>query len=138
MRKKTGHCTLCDEPVYEVRTTWPEGHPYAGEPRELGAAHEGTMKLGFALTGGSTVELTFCEPCSHEASGNLVKIWQRCLATQAYEIRNITKIGTKPRTKTEMFQLVSSNMKLAQQVPLGVLYQRKWVEIRSAMKTEIR
>lgn len=130
MRKIAGQCTLCDDPCFAVETTHPEGHPYAGQPNRLGAVTPDAMRLTFALTDGSSVDLTFCEGCSEKANDNLPEIWQRCLAAQAYEIDNIENITKAKRTATELYQVRALNMKLAHIIPLGVLYSRRWTEIR--------
>lgn len=131
-RKITGCCTLCDKEVFEVITRWPRDenrqiqHPYVGEPRRLGVAHEDAWRLQFLLSGGSTMDLTFCGRCADEVESNMPEIWRRCLGALGYEIEHDLAIGVAPSSATHRFNRMAFHVKLASEVPLGVLSRWKW------------
>ena len=127
-RKKNGCCTLCDAEVCDSVTRWPGGHPYAGDIRAVGEWHDDAMKLTFILSGGSTIDLTFCEACGKSAESQLPAIWQKSLAANASDIDNDIAIGIAPSTATYRFNRQAFHVRLANEIPLGVMSRRYWKE----------
>ena len=134
-RKIAGCCTLCDKELVDVLSRWVEGHPYAGEPRDIGKWHDGAMRLDFVLSGGSTTTLTFCEDCAGEAESRLPEIWRKCLAGLAFEVEHYVAIGHPPMEDVHRRNVDASNMKLAGEIPLGVTSRQKWRDQVDARST---
>ncbi|MCP4900110.1 MAG: hypothetical protein GY906_24330 [bacterium] len=94
--KRLGCCTLCDEPVFEVIAAHTEG-PYDGHPRELGPAMEKRTMLSFNLKSGRRIVLTFCSECADGLGRDKFdEIWQKCIASNQYEI-DATAIKLTPK-----------------------------------------
>lgn len=120
--KRLGHCTLCDQQVFNIIATFPTGHPLAGRPRRLGKPMDNAVRLHLLLTGGTTVPVTLCDTCEPD----LKKIWRRCLEAMADQQCNRLKYGGAPLTPRQQEQQTGELLALARQAPLGVLYQEKW------------
>jgi len=55
---KQGCCVQCEEPIYEVIETFPDG-----EPKRIGSPFENAREATLVLMSGSHVNVTFCEAC---------------------------------------------------------------------------
>ena len=95
-RKKTGCCTLCNQEIYEVSRRWPQGHPYAGEIRQLGRPKMAVIRQYFVQTNGKIAVISFCEDCAKDADDGVVEIWAKALAAFGYERRHRVAIGMQP------------------------------------------
>lgn len=62
--KIPGCCSLCDTPVFEVMARWDEGEKRAGEPKQLGAPNEDSVRVSFLLMNGRTTDMTLCGECA--------------------------------------------------------------------------
>lgn len=80
--KRPGYCTLCEKPVFEFRKERPV--------RPLKEA----WRVEMLLSDDSTADMTFCEFCLDNISGNLEKIWEICLA--AYDHDEEKRNGDSP------------------------------------------
>ncbi len=130
MHKTVGSCTVCDEPVFEILTVYPNDHPLAGEPRSVGRPLDNALRATLVLTDGSTIDLTHCEDCELD----LPHIWQKCLATFTYEDRTRVERGAQPMTEVQRQNHRDQLVRLAAEIPLGLLYTRKWIEIGDISK----
>ena len=74
-----GCCVLCDEPMYEVVTTWPSMHLRGSEPRQLGAPVDVAERVTFQMVDGSTADMTFCGDCADQAKDRLPEIWAKAM-----------------------------------------------------------
>ena len=95
-RKKAGCCTLCNQEMYEVSRRWPQGHPYAGEGRQLGRPKMPVIRQHFVQTNGKIAVISFCESCARDADEGIVHVWARALAAFKYERRHRVAIGMAP------------------------------------------
>lgn len=95
-RKKIGCCTLCDQEIYEVSRRWPQGHPYAGEIRQVGRPKMPVIRQTFVQTNGKIAVISFCRACAAQANEKVVEIWGKALAAFAYERRHRVAIGMQP------------------------------------------
>ena len=76
-----GCCSLCDEPVFEVTAVWESGTPRAGEPKSLGAANDGAIRVSFLLLAGGYTDMTFCGECAASLSQeHYTLLWRKNLA----------------------------------------------------------
>jgi hypothetical protein len=124
--KRPAHCTLCDEPVFEIIAYFPDGHPRAGQPRRIGKPMDKAVRLHLLLTGGTTAAVTLCDACEPD----LAEIWRRCLEAQADQQLNRVRYGVAPLTPRQQEQQTAELLALTRQVPLGVLYQEKLSDAR--------
>ena len=62
--KAAGKCIACAEPVREIISEFPEGHPLAGLPNRLGARLETMSEVRVLLSNGSYMDLWFCTTCA--------------------------------------------------------------------------
>lgn len=74
-----GHCSLCDEPCFEVLAVWDEG-VRKGEPKRLGAPNPGTTKVAFLLLSGGYTDMTFCGSCAESLNvEHYALLWRKNL-----------------------------------------------------------
>ena len=124
--KRNGCCTLCDEPVFEIKDRFPEGDVRAGQPRAIGKALEGARRIGLVLTDGSTVTLSFCSACAPGIHDRLGEIWRKCLDTMAFNHENLAAIKGRPLTRQEAATSEEGLLALTTIVPLGVVENLPW------------
>ncbi len=110
MRKRPGHCTLCGEPVFEIRSA------LGGAPGErvllVDQPLDNAIRATFQLHGGSIMDLTFCTSCIESIPTRLNEIWDNVLESGAAE-------GVMTIAQANDFLL-------------GLLYTRTWKEVLSS------
>jgi hypothetical protein len=78
--KIAGCCSLCDEPVYEVKQRWDAGEKRAGEPKVLGPANPDATRIEFLLFNGRRTSMTFCGQCAESLTfEQYTPLWQKNL-----------------------------------------------------------
>ena len=79
--KIAGCCSLCDQPAFEVKAVWAIGEKRAGEPKQLGAANQGSARITFLLLDGKRTDMTFCGGCAETLSPeHYPTLWRKNLA----------------------------------------------------------
>lgn len=74
--KIAGCCTTCDEPCFDVVSTWGENERYPGEPKRLGHVIGDATLISFMLLDGSKCDMTFCAGCSESlTAAQYTEIW---------------------------------------------------------------
>lgn len=94
LHKKSGCCTLCDEPCFEVVSRWEATERYPGEPKRLGQVIGDATRISYMLLDGTKCDLTFCENCAGTVSGSdYVEIWRKVCRSwkREMELTNQTK-----------------------------------------------
>ena len=119
-RKIAGCCALCDKPLFEIIRKYTEG-PRTGEPADFGKPNPDARRVTFLLLDGTTTDMTFCESCDTP----LAQVWCRNMAAFAFEFEN----RSNPLTEKQYEQQRKDLVKLADNIPLGVLSTRKWSDI---------
>lgn len=123
-RKIAGCCTLCDKPQFEILRKYTEG-PRAGEPADFGKPAPEAHRITFLLADGSTTDMTFCESCAGDISFS--EVWRRNMAAFAFEHREA--LGLRSLNEEQRDQQKEDLLKLADNIPLAVLANRRWSEI---------
>lgn len=128
-RKIAGCCSLCDKPQFEVLRKYTEG-PRAGEPADFGKPDPDTRRITFLLADGSTTDMTFCESCAVDIPFS--EVWRRNMAAFVFEFENRENHGLRPLTEKQHDQQRKDLVKLADNIPLAVVANRRWSEIWSS------
>ena len=85
--KRSGCCTCCDDPVYEVREMYVEG-PLAEHPRRIGPMLEHGTQVTMLLTDGSTADVTMCLTCAQALRPAMYPaLWRACVERAALSLR---------------------------------------------------
>ena len=80
MIKTIGCCTKCDKEVFDVVERFPPDHENAGKPRRVGQPLPEARRINFSLSGGPSIDLTFCDECSlNMTPDDYGPIWQKVL-----------------------------------------------------------
>lgn len=83
--KIIGCCTVCDKQCFEVTAMYREGERFPGEPKQLGAPLEGSVRINFMLIDGTKTSLTFCADCAN-APMEYSEIWQKNMRSWIREL----------------------------------------------------
>lgn len=83
MIKRPGHCTLCDEPVFEIRSAL--GGAEGERVQIIDAPLDNAIRATFQLCNGSIMDLTFCDQCILTVDTKLDEIWDNVLESGAAE-----------------------------------------------------
>lgn len=78
--KIAGACTSCGTMCFDVLAVHDSHEQYPGEPKQIGAPHEGAKRVFFRLFDGSVMQLTFCNECNPEYS-QYADIWHKVMRT---------------------------------------------------------
>ena len=119
MRNRVGCCVLTDEELFHVKTRFID-EERKGDPRQLGAPHDGAWRVTLALVNGTICTVTVCEEALPEVEGRLREIWRNCLEAFAFDrqFRNLTPAQAEQQDK-ELAELEYS-------YPIGVLDKTRW------------
>lgn len=129
--KLEGCCTACNKPVFEVKARFASG-PLSRAPSVVGKPEDNARRVTFLLSDGSTVALSFCEPCIEAALGDLVGLWRKCVATNAWHFINEAALhGDKAprRTPEQSVTVMAGIYALADKFILGPIEVEDWKEI---------
>lgn len=85
--KIAGCCTVCDEPCFEVVSTWAEHERYPGEPKRLGPVIGDATLISFMMLDGTKADMTFCAGCAESLSPTqYTEIWRKVIRSWKREI----------------------------------------------------
>ena len=120
MPKVAGSCTLCGMMTFDVLRQTADGTPTRlGKPRDI------ARRLHFVLADGSTMSLTFCDPCARNMTPVHYPIfWQNVLEAFRQEIE---LLEARDPERHEARVLAAS--RLAANVPLGVIATERWADL---------
>ena len=120
MPKVAGSCTLCGKMTFDVLRQNADGTPI-----RLGKPHDTARRLHFVLADGSTMSLTFCEPCARDlAPIHYPIIWQNVLEAFRREVELL-----EARDPERHEARVRAASRLAANVPLGVIATERWADL---------
>lgn len=95
--KISGHCTLCDEPCFDIVQVQEAHERRPGEPKRIGPPLEGSMRITFLLFDGTRTDLTFCADCSAGlAPDSYIEIWRKNLRSWMRELSEKPEAERKP------------------------------------------
>jgi hypothetical protein len=120
-----GCCIVTGEPVFQVITVYPEGHPLAGRPLKIGAPLENALRATLVLLNG-VATVTVAREMLDALSQELPNIWRRVLRTSLYEEENRLMLGGAPRSPEEARKHQEGLEKLLANIPIGVLCAVPW------------
>lgn len=130
--KKVGCCTLCDKPVFEILTRFPQNHMLAREPRKVGAPLDNAMNYTFVLLGGETIDVAFCDKCEI-TEADYPRIWEKILNTFRRETSPLyLKALNVSTTEKAMAEKEAFLLKLVHNPPILLLIKAKWSKVRYA------
>ena len=85
--KISGCCTLCDAPCFEVMQVYEAHERNPGEPKRLGPAMDGAMRVSFMLLDGTKADMTFCGECAANLSAeHYIEIWRKVMRSWRREM----------------------------------------------------
>lgn len=120
MPKCAGSCTLCGKMTFDVLRQRPDG-----TPARLGRPRAEARRLHFVLADGSTMALTFCEPCARDLTPiHYPIIWQKVLEAFRLEIEQL-----EARDPERHAARVAAASRLAANVPLGTIATERWADL---------
>jgi len=119
---RIGRCTLCEKQIYDIKTVYPVGHPYAGEGRSIGKAMPDARVVTMILMDGAQCKITMCCGCLEE-SFSWAWVWRKLLRTWQLEgTDRYRALNNSPALSQE--QKVSQSawlQKMVFNVPVGTL-----------------
>lgn len=124
--KRIGHCTLCDEPAFEVLRV------VDGIPTEIGRPLAGARRVTLVLVDGSRTDLTFCKKCEVSASV-LPLIHER--SREAWAAQSQRSDVHIPMNERQRWMHGKFNLDQVNNVPLGILFEETWAEAMEREKS---
>jgi hypothetical protein len=121
-RKKTGLCTVCDDPVFLITAKYTEG-PRKGEAAQVGRSLPGVRRVFILRMSGSHSFWTVCPVCEISIL-DMPRLHRKELAAMVME-RNLAKDTMKQaEARARMLKLLQWD------APLGVLGEKPWSEVQ--------
>ncbi len=133
-KKLLGHCPICNTLIADIKSQYPQGHPYAGEPRQLERFHDGTLRATLVLTNGSLMDITICAACEPVLTDKFVFLWKRVVEGWKLEISDKHRqlLGSKPYSIDQRTQVDKWFVDACKEPPVGVLCIKPWKDIVNA------
>ncbi len=126
MPKLAGHCSCCDEDLFEVLAFAASG-PYQSEATEFGPMTKPAYRAEVVCISGRHMGFTLCENCKDEP--DLKLMYEKMLLAHHRERKNWEHNGAKPFDERQMKIQTKESCKLVNDIPIGVLYMLDWKEI---------
>ena len=123
-QNRTGRCTLCEEPIYNITKTYPLDHELAGDAIAVGKPLDTLRYVTLVLVNGNTCRITMCDKCVevHEELW-ICEVWERLLNSWKREMSDHWRelVGAKANTP-EQKEIQKKNLQyLVHNVPIGVI-----------------
>lgn len=124
--KVPGMCAVCGKAAFEVLKTWPDGHPFAGEPRELGRPIKQAKRVTLTLMDGSNTAVTVHEACLPSVVESLPKIWHDINLRYTAERKAHLALNQKDFNEAQHRKADEVQLHFIHNRPLGVLAIEDW------------
>ena len=98
--KRPGHCTLCEDPVFEIL------QERDGEPIKVGQPLENAWRVSFRLSDGTIGDITFCAGCLDAIPNSLDEIWAKCL--ERFDFEETRRVGEQPKGVAEFLEHIKT------------------------------
>lgn len=123
---RTGRCTQCAEPIYDIKTQYDVGHPYEGEARTVEAPLPSCRIVTMILMNGHQCKITMCESCL-SLPYSLADIWRKVVRTNIFQSTDeYRQIHNSPVLTKEQKEIQNKqHEKLVFNVPVGIITIRK-------------
>jgi len=123
---RVGRCTSCDEPIRDIKTLYAQGHPYAGEAREVGEALDKLRIVTLILMDGHQCDITMCESCASKEL-DLPALWRKVVRTNIFQSTDeYRRLNLSPLLTPEQKEIQTKHLELMIfNVPVGALTTRK-------------
>lgn len=133
-KKLVGCCSVCDKAVFDIIEIYPAHHPYAGEPRRLGAPQEDALQLQVLLSDGQHIGVTVCSECMLSGKVSYNDLWERILFSWGFEVsdENCKALNKPVYTEKQKVQLQNWLTSISKEMILGVMCSRPWRKIENA------
>ena len=125
--KTPGNCSVSGEPCFDVLETWADGHPLAGTPKRLGKAHDTAMCVTLVLTDGTTAYITVHRDYLADLHLHLPAVWRACKERTLFDRKHHLAFGSPDFSPEQAAQMDEYNLKMNDNVPLGVLCVERWL-----------
>ena len=129
--KIPGHCAVTGEPCVHVIETWPELHPFAGQPRRLGAVLDHAVRVTLAMVDGSTMALMVSDEglrLLQEDTRSLLLAWNNVKDRMRAERKAHRDLGHHSFSPEQNAHADATQMAYNDNVPLGMLCFERWVD----------
>ena len=129
--KEPGLCTDCDEPIFEIIARYPDDSPLAGRVRQVGEPMPEAVRVTVILSGGSQMDLSFCEGCCDIKPEDFPKIWRKIMTSWSAEQNEAFRIalGCKPLTPNQLEWTAQWFNSIVDQIPIGVIHKVYWTDL---------
>lgn len=126
--KIPGHCSISGEPCFDVVSTFPEDHPFAGQPKRLGQPHPDALRVTLIMASGTNMQITVKECELTELHTHLPEMWRNIKARLRAE-RKAHKALKQPDFSDDQHQFMDEeNIRFNDNIPLGVLCWERWTD----------
>jgi len=126
--KIPGHCSVTGEPVFDIISTWPAGHPFEGEPSKIGAAHVDAMRVTLVATNGTLMTLTVKESALPALTDELPRVWREVKARFRAERKAHRAFGQTDFNPEQHAHADAVNLEVNNNPPIGVLCVERWTD----------
>lgn len=127
--KVVGHCSISGEPCFEVHSTWPDNHPFAGEPRRIGSPHKDALRLTLVLVDGSLMNVTIKAQELADFYSNLTGLWHSIKERMRRERKAHVALRQGDFDEDQHRFMDEDNLRFNDNVPLGILCWQRWTDI---------
>lgn len=131
--KRIGYCPITDVQVWEIKKQFPNDHPLAGEPMELGAPFPHALRVTLVLTSGENTSVTMSsEGLDQLLSGKAhwPELHKAMLRGFIHEMETAVIRSGKVTPPQQAQRVRQTLVRLAQSPPIGVLEAKPWTEIQ--------
>lgn len=129
--KIPGHCTVTGEPCFDIRETWPSGHPMEGQPRSIGNPHDNALRVTLVTVSGATMVMTMTMDGVARLGSSpslLPALWAEQKDRMRLERTSHRALNQSPFTPEQNAHADASNIAFNDDVPLGILCYERWID----------
>ena len=136
--KIPGCCSVCDEPIFEIKRRIPRDHPLAGLPVELGGPLRGAKRHWLMMADGTFTNFSTCADCEI-TSHNICEVWAKARELMAREgsnayrevfSRNSSWGFMSPHTPKQEMKMGHQQLAYGRNIIFGVLTTQDWSEVQ--------
>jgi hypothetical protein len=120
-RNKAGCCCLTGKPLYEIISAHPHGHPFEGEPRQIGNPLDYALNVHLLLKSGSIMQINIHSDHIDEVVPNISRIHKNILAAfEAEAIIAAAAVVVAQITPEQAAQKQRDMISMVHNIPIGI------------------
>lgn len=126
--KILGHCTQCNNPIYEIKRQYPQNHPYKGLPTQLGKPLPEARCVELVLMDSNRCTVSMCEACVEDMTPQDLPTIHKTLLASWYQESNPYHrklVGASMLSPKQFAQQRQWLISQIDNIPVGVLAVHK-------------